>query len=542
MVKYAQTPYSENDSAEHRRLALEAARQSMVLLKNDGTLPLGGSAKRIAVIGPLGDSVRVLLGNYSGVPSKATTVLDGIRAHFPKASVTYAPGTTFLRYPAAVPAQYFATEAGRPGLTATYFASRDLSGAPLVTRVDPQLSFGFGTNRLPGGVMTAGYSARWTGTITPPDTGDYTLIMRGSGAARVWLDDKPIVEDWKEAAPENPWVPTERKTQVRLEKGRRYRLKAEYMRGPIEQGDSLVGLFRSTVELQWTKSGGEDVASAVAAARGADVVVAVVGISSDLEGEEMNRPDLPEGFKGGDRTTLDLPKAEQALLEAAKATGKPLVVVLMNGSAMSINWAQENANAILEAWYPGEEGGLAVAETLGGANNPAGRLPVTFYRSADDLPPFEDYSMGNRTYRYFIQPVLYPFGYGLSYSEFAYSNLKLSSPGLAAGGSLEAEADVKNTSGRAGDEVAQLYLVPPQAPGMPLRALRGFQRVRLAPGETKRLRFALDARDLSFVNAEGDRLVSAGRYRVFVGGGQPGTGRPGAEAGLVIDGHQKLAR
>jgi beta-glucosidase len=216
--------------------------------------------------------------------------------------------------------------------------------------------------------------------------------------------------------------------------------------------------------------------------------------------------------------------------------------VLVNGSAVGVNWAHQHANAILEAWYPGEEGGTAIAETLAGVNNPAGRLPVTFYRSVNDLPPFDDYSMKGRTYRYFEGQPLYPFGYGLSYSTFAYSNAKLSAPALKAGQDLHVEVDVRNTSGVAGDEVVQAYLVFPKLPGAPLRALRGFTRVTIRPGETRHVRLTLPSRELSMVNEEGTRLVAAGSYKLFVGGGQPGTGAAGVELPLTIQGEQRLPR
>jgi beta-glucosidase len=252
------------------------------------------------------------------------------------------------------------------------------------------------------------------------------------------------------------------------------------------------------------------------------VVVAVVGITSELEGEEM--PVHEEGFLGGDRTSLDLPKPEQALLEAVADTGKPLVVVLTNGSALGVNWAAAHANAILEAWYPGEEGGAAVAETLSGKNNPAGRLPVTFYKDVTQLPPFEDYSMKGRTYRYFEGTPLYPFGYGQSYTTFKYSELTIPENPLTAGNPLVAEVTVTNTGQRAGDEIAQLYLEFPKAPGAPLRALRGFQRVSLEAGASQKLRFELNARDLSMVTDDGIPIVAAGEYTLSVGGGQPNTG------------------
>jgi beta-glucosidase len=533
LVKYAQIPFSENDSEAHRQLALKAARKAMVLLKNDGVLPLNPATKNIAVIGPLADSVRALEGNYNGVPSRPRTALDGIRQQFRTAQVTFTPGTKFLRSAAPVPPEVLRTEDGKTGLTAAYFRNQDLSGKPVVSRVDPQVEFG-PTQRLPEELgledfsAAGNFSARWSGTLMPPDSAAYKLYVEGAGGVRLWLDGKLLLDDWTLHS-----ELTTRTVELKLEKERGCALRLEYFYGGL-------GFFRG-VRLLWSQVKGDDTTqAATAAAREADVVIAVVGITADLEGEEMRRADLPEGFKGGDRTSLDLPKEEEELLKAIKATGRPLVVVLMNGSAMAVNWANQNANAILEAWYPGEEGGAAIAETLAGVNNPAGRLPVTFYKSVDDLPPFEDYSMKGRTYRYSDVQPLYPFGYGLSYSQFAYSNLKLSAANLKAGNSLEVDVDVRNTSQVAGDEVAELYLSFPKVPGAPIRVLRGFKRVHLAPGETQRVYFKLDPRDLSCVNEAGDHVVATGTYRIYVGGGQPGTGAPGAEAQFSMEGELKL--
>jgi beta-glucosidase len=243
------------------------------------------------------------------------------------------------------------------------------------------------------------------------------------------------------------------------------------------------------------------------------------------------------GFSGGDRTDIGLPAAQQNLLEAVKKTGKPLVVVLMNGSALAVNWAQENADAILEAWYPGQAGAQAIAETLSGKNNPAGRLPVTFYRSVHDLPLFTDYSMANRTYRYYKGKPLYGFGYGLSYTSFAYSNVKLSAERLSAGDNLTVDADVKNTGKMPGDEVAELYLIPSQNGLLPRYSLEGFQRLHLAPGQTKHIQFTLDPRQLSYVDAKGVRAVRAGSYSVAVGGSQP---EAGETTSFVITGEKEL--
>jgi len=274
---------------------------------------------------------------------------------------------------------------------------------------------------------------------------------------------------------------------------------------------------------------------AVQIARQADVIVAFVGLSPSLEGEEM--PVQLEGFHGGDRTKINLPQLQEDLLQAVAATGKPLVVVLMNGSALAVPWVKEHAAAMVEAWYPGEEGGAAIAGTLAGDDNPAGRLPVTFYASLDQLPPFEDYSMAGRTYRYFSGQPLYGFGYGLSYTTFAYNHLKLSSAAIKTGDPLTVEADVTNTGKRQGDEVVEFYLRGPQSGGAPLRALRSFERVNLQPGETRHLVFTLDPAHLSEVDQAGVRAVEAGSYTIFLGGGQPGQSA-GVEGKFAISGRQ----
>ena len=522
MVKYAQTPDSEIDSEPHRELALKIARESMVLLKNDGALPLAKGIKKIAVLGPLAESSRVLQGNYNGTPSRSTTALDGIRKQFASAEVTYAPGMNFLRPEELIPASVLSTDDGQPGLKGEYFDNRDFDGQPRLVRVDKAIDLQrFHPERsaiAPPPGMTD-FSVRWTGFLTPAESGDYQIGIVGS-MNRLWLDGKLVVDDFVLHDPK----PT--KVTLPLEKGKRYAIKMEY-------GQGGTGL-----RLVWLRVIANPIPDAVALAKDADVVVAVVGITSQLEGEEMkvNQP----GFLGGDRTKIDLPKEEEDLLQAVGATGKPFIVVLMNGSALAVNWANEHANAILDAWYSGEEGGTAIAETLAGANNPAGRLPVTFYKGIEQLPPFEDYAMKNRTYRYFEGQPLYPFGYGLSYSKFEFSNLKLSTAALSAGDVLLAEVDVKNASGPDGDEVVQLYLTFPKLPGAPLRALRGFTRVHLAPGESQRVHLEVKPRDLSFVNESGDRVIAAGAYGVSVGGGQPGTVSPQAEAQFSIKGGKKL--
>jgi beta-glucosidase len=521
IVPYAQTRESEIDSAAHRELALKTARESIVLLKNEGVLPLSANVKKIAVVGPLAESVRVLHGNYSGTASQATTALDGIRKEFPAAQVTFTPGMNFLRQQTVIPGSVLSGD-GQPGLKAEYFAGEKFEGKAQVIRLDQSVDlqlFHPDQSALapPSGMKD--FSVRWTGVLTPAESGTYEIGLAGS-MNRLWIDGKLMVDDL------TLHDPTPATSMLRLEKGHKYALRVEFVRGGF--GTKLI----------WLNVINDPIADAVAAAKQADVVVAVVGITSQLEGEEM-KVNLP-GFKGGDRTSLDLPKQEEDLLEALKKTDKPLVVVLMNGSALSVNWANEHADAILDAWYSGEEGGTAIAQTLTGANNPAGRLPVTFFKGVEQLPPFEDYSMASRTYRYFSGQPLYPFGYGLSYSRFEYSNVQLSAARLTAGTPLTVEADVKNASAREGDEVVELYLNFPRLPGAPRRALRGFTRIHLGSGESQHVHFALDPRDLSFVNEAGDRLVAAGTYSISVGGGQPGTTAPQAAAELNIEGEQKL--
>jgi len=516
MVKYAQVSDAEIASEANRELALKVAQESMVLLKNNGVLPLRPNVKRIAVIGPLAESARVLAGNYGGTPPSTTTVLEGLRKQFESAQVTYAEGTNFLRQESLIPPSAYSTADGQPGLTGEYFSNKDFRGEPQVVRRDAYINLEplpHDQDSLTQPPGLTDFSVRWTGFLTPAQSAMYRMFTSGH-TNRLWLDGKLVIDD---LAPEG----TAPEPVVELEKGHKYGLRLE----SVVQDDG--GSELSSLPLI-----SDPISVALQQAAQADVVVAVVGITSQLEGEEL-RVKVP-GFSGGDRTSLDLPKEEEDLLKALKGTRKPLVVVLMNGSALSVNWANQNADAILESWYSGEEGGTAIAQTLAGVNNPAGRLPVTFYKGVEQLPSFDDYSMDNRTYRYFKGQPLYPFGYGLSYSRFAYSNLKLSTAELHEGESLGVEVDVSNMSNRDGDEVVEVYLTFPKLSGAPGRALAGFTRIHVAKGEMRHVQINLSPRDLSMVNEAGVRVTAPGDYRVSVGGGQPGTGAPGVDAPLVI--------
>jgi beta-glucosidase len=512
MVPYTKIDEKLLDSAEHREMARKLADESMVLLKNDGVLPLKTSGIKIAVVGPLADQTKVLLGNYNGTPSHTVSILEGLRKEFPDATINYVPGTQFLGHDAAPVPEGLLTTDGKPGVKASY-ARLDMSNmnrpamsAPLAVRIEPVIDAA--AKPLP--VEAAGVkplAIRWDATLTPPDSGDYNLGLIADGSFRLSVDGKDVTSGWGLNGGE-PKV-----GRVHLEAGKPARLQVDYF--PGDDGTAAARLV-------WSKLNLAPSPEAVAAAKNADVVVAVVGITSELEGEEMQVTE--EGFKGGDRTSIDLPKPEQELLEAVAPTGKPLVVVLTNGSALGVNWAKDHANAILEAWYPGEEGGAAVAETLSGRNNPGGKLPVTFYKDVSQLPPFEDYSMKGRTYRYFEGMPLYPFGYGLSYTTFSYGGLMGPNNAVQAGTPVSIGVTVTNTGLKPGDEVAQLYLEFPNVPGAPLRALRGFQRVHLEAGASQQVHFELRPRDMSMVSEAGESIIPEGEYTVSVGGGQPHSG------------------
>ena len=505
MVPYTAIDEKLLDGPRHRALARKLANESMVLLKNDGTLPLKTSGLKIALVGPLADQTKVLLGNYNGIPTHSVSVLEGLKAEFSGAGIRFEPGTQFLRNDASPVPEGLLTTGGKPGARATYsMLDAGLDGpragpTPLTSRIEPGINLSArslpreATGRKP---LFIG----WEATLTPPETGDFNFGVQGDGFFRVSVDGKLITQAWHTDGIEA------KLGRVHLEKGKPCALKVEYGQGESD---------RVVARLVWSKVDRRPRPEAIAAANDADVVVAVVGITSELEGEEM--PVNEDGFNGGDRTSLDLPKAEQDLLEALATTGKPLVVVLMNGSALSVNWAKEHANAILEAWYPGEEGGAAVAETLSGRNNPAGRLPVTFYKGVSQLPLFEDYSMKGRTYRYFEGEPLFPFGYGLSYTTFSYSDLTLPVEPADPAKPFRAQVTVTNSGKVAGDEVVQLVLSFPNVPGAPIKALRGFERIHLDPGASRVVTFELHPRDLSIVTEAGQPLVPAGEFKLSIG-------------------------
>jgi beta-glucosidase len=531
MVPYTKIEEKKLDSAEHRAHARRLANESMVLLKNDGLLPLKPEIKRMAVVGPLADQTRPLLGNYAGQPTHIVSILDGLHAEFPNATITFVPGTQFLRTDGGpVPDAVLTTPDGKPGLKAEYNEGMQRgqpapgpNTKPIVSRTEANVKLT--DSNLPAEIAgKKTFGVQWSGFLTPAETGDFLLGIRCQGFGRLNVNGKQVAT----AFGGGTRGLAAGVGRVHLEKGHKVGLEISYgTRNSVPHA-----------ELIWAKALNGIAPEAIAAARNADAVIAVVGITSQLEGEEM--PVNEPGFLGGDRTSIDLPQPEEELVEGIAAIGKPLAVVLMNGSALAVNWINEHANVVLEAWYPGEEGGAAVAETLSGKNNPAGRLPVTFYTGVDQLPNFEDYGMANRTYRYFAGKPLYPFGYGLSYTTFGYSNLTLPQAAISPGDPLNASVTVTNTGKVAGDEVVQLYLKFPEVPGAPIRALRGFQRIHLEPGASQKVDFRLNSRDLSMVTETGDIIVAQGKYSLSIGGGQPGTGAPSVSGNFDVNGQISL--
>ena len=531
-VRWAQIPISVLDQPSHRALALQVARESMVLLKNArNLLPLRRDLGTIAVIGPNADQWRMLLGNYNGIPADPVTPLRGIReAVAPRTRVLYALGSDLADgFPvlAPVPARVLTNARGRPGLDVAFFASRTMTGAPLFQRTDSTLDAHWGEGAPRADMNVDDFGVRWTATLRPTHTGTYRLALVGTVKFQLYLDDSLVVQSvYPTHDGEFPDPRVAETEPLRLEAGRRYRLRVD--------GEESYG--EAELQLLWATPTEALESEAADAARRADVVVLCLGLTARLEGEEMRV--AIEGFSGGDRTRLDLPAPQQHLLERIVALGKPTVLVLMSGSAVAVSWAQEHVPAILEAWYPGQAGGTAIAQVLFGAYNPGGRLPVTFYRDVADLPPFEDYRMAGRTYRFFEGVPLYPFGYGLSYTTFRYDRLRVSRDTLRGDDSLTVAVDVTNTGARGGDEVVQLYVrYPHSAVPRPRRDLRGFRRVTLGPGESRTITFPLTASAFRYWDADAHRwAVENGPVVVEVGAS---SGDIRLERGVAVAGQRQ---
>ena len=534
---YGRIPFGVVNSPQHRALSLEAARQSMVLLKNeDHILPLKPDIGSIAVVGPTAELVRSLQGNYNGPPPNPVYPVVGMEKRFGAAKIHYAQGSTLVEgLPLPIEHTALHPENGTGyGLTGQYFASPGLTGSPVLTRIDRNINFNWDKVVPAPGLQRDNYSVRWSGTFAPPAPGNYELGVRinycyacvNSEGFRLYLDGKLLVASDNRTTSERGGG---FEKLVHFNSTKPHAIRLEYFHGTGSAG----------IDLTWQAPAAVLREQAVDAAKESDVTVAFVGLSPMIVGEEM--PVHFPGFNEGDRTSIDLPAVQEDLLKALAATGKPLIVVLQNGSALAINWAAQHAQAILEAWYPGEEGGDAIAETLAGDNDPGGKLPITFYKSLNQVPPFTDYSMQGRTYRYFTGKPLFPFGYGLSYTTFAFSGLKMPTE-VKAGESVTVEGDVTNTGKVDGDEVVELYLTQPRGYETPIRELAGFERVHLEPGQAAHVGITVSPRSLGQVDAQGNRWILPGSYQVDLGGGQPGDTRGVLTGRFTVTGKKELPK
>jgi beta-glucosidase len=508
-VAYTSIPISVNDCAEHDQAALEAARKSIVLLKNDqNLLPLSKELKHLAVIGPNSDQVEVLLGNYNGTPSHPVTPLTGIKNKLPGANIVYAPGCESAQgiyLFEKIPVSALFHDENQPGLSGLYFANQKCDGQPALVRTDQEIDFYWGQDSPDPGLDDDNFSIRWSGYLVAPETGWYSIGTQVHNGCTLYLNDSLL---FKTNTRHGPYLNSK---SVYLKKEMKNKLIMEYYSYHNEAMARLV----------WAKQDRPLQQEALQAARNAEIVIMFMGLSPRLEGEEMEVP--VEGFRGGDRVSLNLPAIQENLMKEIHKLGKPIILVLLNGSAVSVNWADQNIPAIIEAWYPGQQGGTAIADVLFGDYNPAGRLPVTFYRSADQLPDFKDYSMKNRTYRYSAQIPLYPFGHGLSYTQFEYHDLSLSKSEIKTDDSIEVKCTITNKGTRAGEEVVQLYLTHLNHDfPLPIRSLKGFKRLFLEPGQEENIIFTLSGKQIALIDPDGQENVLPGEVMISVGGKQPG--------------------
>jgi beta-glucosidase len=510
MVPYTKIPYSVNNSPEHDKLALEAARKSIVLLKNENNiLPLNKNFKKIAVIGPNADEIEVLLGNYNGTPSNPVTILKGIRNKLPEAEIKYAQGCNIagdIRHFSFIPANNLKTPDGMTGLKAEYFNNTEFKGEPDLIRIDKEINFLWSENSPDPKINKDNFSVRWSGCIIPEYSGMYQIGALTLNNQKVYIDDSLVLSgeyDHEHRATIN-------KKEIYLSAGRQYKIKFEYVH------------FTSIAqaELLWSEPAERLLEEAIQISKESELIILAFGLSARLEGEEM---DISiDGFKGGDRTNIELPETQLNLLNKIHSLGKPIVLVMLSGGAIAINEADKKIPGIILAGYPGQEAGNAVADVLFGDYNPAGRLPVTYYKSVDQIPAFENYDMIGRTYRYFTGEPLYPFGFGLSYTNFKYSDLKIKNDNIKTGETINLSVKVKNTGKISGDEVIQLYLKHLHAQGpSPIRSLQAFKRINLNAGEEKEIEFTLSKRQISIVE-NASRILIPGEIEISIGGKQPG--------------------
>lgn len=502
-VKWSQIPMDVVECDKHTDMALEMARKSMVLLKNkDNILPLKKDIKKIAVIGPNADDSTMLWANYNGFPTRTITILQGIKDKIPQAEVVYEPGCDHTKNFSIMELSNAVSNNGEIGFKATFFNTKDFSGEVVYQGTAQTINYNTGGNtQYAPNVNLTDISARFEGEFVSPETGNIIFSVTGDDGYRLYIDNKIVCEDWgTHAATTKTYV-------LQAQKGKKYPVKLEYFQA--EGGGELA--------LSIGKHAPVDYTATASKVKDADVIVFAGGISPRLEGEEM--PVDAEGFRKGDRTNIDIPTVQRELVKALKATGKPVIYVLCTGSALAIDWEDENLDAILNAWYGGQNAGTAVADILFGDYNPAGRLPVTFYKNNEQLPDFEDYSMKGRTYRYMMEMPLYPFGYGLSYTSFSYGNAKLSRSEIKKDENVSLSFNLKNTGKFDGDEVIQVYIKNPNDPEGPVKALKAFKRVHLKSGNSDNITIELSPKAFYSFNDNTQTLeVRPGKYQILYGG------------------------
>ena len=491
-VEWNHIPYSVVNCDKHQQIALDMARQSIVLLKNDNkTLPLRRSEK-VAVIGPNADNASMMWGNYNGTPRQTVNIWQGIRAKG-KGRMTYEKACDWVIDQALESFFGQCTCDGKPGMKATYWNNRNREGdAFAVTRVtEPLRLTTFGSYAFTPGLNLVDFSAQYEGSFVPHESGDVTFELEASSSFELLVNGESLIKAYS-------WRTQPHQRTISVEAGKRYDIVLRF---------AQVENFDANLKFDFGVQHEIDYAAVVDRLKGYETVVFVGGISPKLEGEEM--PVSLPGFKGGDRTDIELPHVQRQMLRALHEAGKRVVFVNCSGSAMALEPEMETCDAIVQAWYAGEQGGTAVAEVLYGDVNPSGKLPVTFYRSSSQLPDYEDYSMRGRTYRYF-DDALFPFGYGLSYTTFAVSDVRTDGSTVT--------ATVRNTGKRQGTEVVQLYVRKDGDTDGPRRSLRAFQRVSLRPGESRQVTFGLDDRTFEcFDTATNTIRAASGRYTLYVG-------------------------
>ena len=497
LVEWSKIPYSAMSTKASANISLDMARQTMVLLQNkNNILPLNKKEK-IAVIGPNADNTPMMWGNYNGTPNHTVTILDGIKAKTKK--LFYAAGCdlTYDKVMECLMASQCSFE-GKKGLKGTFWNNRRMEGKPVTTQyyTAPLAVTTFGMHNFAPGVQLEDFSAKYETVFTPKEAGEYVVNVDGCGHFELFIDG---VQKFRH----HIWRTTPNRVAIQAEKGKSYNIEVRF---------SHIHTYNANLAINIAKEHPIDYQETIAQLKGINKVVFVGGIASSLEGEEM--PVDIDGFKGGDRTHIELPKVQRDFLKALKQAGKQVIFVNCSGSCIALQPETETCDAILQAWYPGQEGGTAVADVLFGDYNPSGKLPVTFYKNSSQLPDYEDYSMKGRTYRYFTD-ALFPFGYGLSYTDFEIRNEKLE---MRNGGNGTLSVEVANTGKRDGTEIVQLYIRNLQDPDGPLKSLRAFQRVSVKAGQTATVKLTLDNKSFEFWDPETNTMrVKPGKYEILVG-------------------------